>query len=95
MPTYYVLLEEWLYPTESGREPVEVTFDYLEAAMAHARDMAEKEMSNFADITKVDCRIPDRCASGNGDSGSYILTCMNGLDAWYYAVRVFKITPKG
>lgn len=93
MPTYYALMEEWLYTTESGREPVDVTFDDFEEAMSYAKDMAEKEMSNFDEFNGVDCLVPGRCGSVNGDSGGYILTCKNGLDDWYYAVRVFKVTP--
>lgn len=93
MNSYYMAIEEWLYASESGREPVEVTFDSIEEAMDYAESKAENEVLAFAEHNKVDCLIPGRYEDCHGDSGGVILTCKNGLDPWYYACRVFKVDP--
>lgn len=93
MNTYYVLVEEWLYTTESGRDTIDVTFDSREEALLYAGDFIKNEVQNFSDHNKVDCLPPEEYSPCCNDEGGFIITPRNGLDEWYYAVRVFKINP--
>lgn len=93
MPPYYIIIEEWLYPTESGREPVDVTFDTRDEALEFSETLGEKELEAFENQTGVDPLNPQRYVPACGDIGGTIVTAKNGLDPWYYAARVYKIEP--
>lgn len=88
---YYLLVDEWNYPTESGREPHSETFDTLDGALRFAKNTAEAEEPTFEDCTGLDCLCAEECAPSNGDCGSVMVTCKNGLDPWYFATRVIKV----
>ena len=92
MDSYYIAVEEWLYPTESGRNIVD-DFDTKDEAVAYAKRAAGEEMDNFSAATGDDPLPPDEIAD-EGQSGA-IVTAKNGLDDWYYAIRVFRIDPIG
>lgn len=93
MPPYYIIMEEWLYPTESGREPVDVTFDTEEEALEFTESLGENELVTFEMQTREDPLAPQRHLPTCGDNGGTIVTSKNGLDPWYYAARVYKIEP--
>ena len=93
MPDYYMLVEEWLYPTESGKDPCEYTWDTPDEAMAYAEAKVREEEKNFPSATACDCLPAARCEPCNGDAGSFIVTTKDGVEPWYYACRVFKVAP--
>lgn len=41
---YYIIVSEWNYPAESGRDVYSDTFDTKEDAFSKAKELAEKEV---------------------------------------------------
>lgn len=93
MTNYFILVEEWNYPTESGRELRTEIFDESEKQMALdlAKDICEAELDNFFENTRCDPLGPDHCI-GEPFEG-YILSDKKGLEPFYYAVRLVEINP--
>lgn len=102
---YYVVVEEWLYPTESGRNIIGAfdvssqASDQAESVLLKARELAEAEEENFEINCKVDCLPATQYCNVNGynanmskDEIGYIITSKIGLDNWYYAVRIIPIS---
>lgn len=89
MTAYYLILDEWNYPTESGRGVLPETYDSGEFgdALQKCIAMAEAEKENFEECTGEDALPVVRTPDGA------ILTTKSGLDEFYYAVRLIKITP--
>ena len=90
---YYILVEEWLYPTESGHDTCEHTFETPDDVLAYAAKKAEEEVANFRNATQCDCLPPAVYESAEGDAGGYIITTKMGLEPWYYACRIFRVAP--
>ena len=88
---YFVVVEEWNYPCESGRNIVD-DFDTYDEALAKSMDMCENEMDNFCDNIKGDCLNPEEMS---GDERGVIITSKMGLDKFYYACRIFEINSLG
>lgn len=88
MPPYWLVWEEWCYPTESGREPHPVTFDTEAGALAACMELADAERANF-DANGMDGLPPARYGDG------FIITTKMGLDPFYYYARFMKIEPLG
>ncbi len=96
---YIIAVEEWNYPCESGREVVETYSvseddgyyegDERDMALEKARMMCEEERLNFAEVTKTDPLFPELYQESH--EAGYIITPKNGLDAWYYAVRLMPV----
>lgn len=84
MSKYYIVVEEWNYPCESGRNIVD-DFDTYEDALKKCMDMCENEMDNFCHNIGGDCLNPEEL--GGNDKG-VILTSKMGLDDYYYACRI-------
>lgn len=87
---YYILVEEWLYPTESGRE-VHDDYDSYEAALAKAKEFCEDEMYNFLHATGCDPTHPEAFINRDGSKQGVCITCLNGLDRWWYAVKIIPV----
>lgn len=62
---YYILINEWNYPTESGREFIG-DFDDIEDAEYHAKDECDRELDNFQNA----CGDYHRDGSGKFYDGS-------------------------
>lgn len=91
MGNYFVLVEEWNYPTESGREPVGITFDSKSEALDYAKKMCENEEENYWEVTGCDSLPVGYCRDdGNGTEG-YIITDKKGLEPFYFFVRLLEI----
>lgn len=86
---YYVMVEEWNYPTESGVNVFEATYmvDELKNALTVARLKCEVERDNFFENTKLDATPLNLIDEGKG----YIITDKNGLEDFYYAVRLVEM----
>lgn len=89
-PDYYIVSEEWLYPTESGRDLVG-DFDTYEDALLAAKQKCEEEVYNFMDATKCDPTRPEAFISPDGSSQGVCITCANGLDDWWYAAKIIPV----
>ena len=85
---YYLVVEEWNYPNESGREPSLNTYDSKEEALQVCHDMAESEIENFQATTGTDSLPVGWCPDGA------IITPKNGLDPYYYYVRIVPVVPE-
>lgn len=85
---YFVLVEEWLIPTESGREVMLDTYDTLESALEAAREHLEKEMMNFSLVTGFKSSPPAKY----GDL-MYIIDNVEGQEEtdWYDCVKAVPI----
>lgn len=93
---YLVAIEEWNYPCESGREFVDTyslgegQADECKLARLKAKEMCENERMNFSAVTNTDPLMPNLFEDGSGTG--YIITPKNGLDDWYYAVRLIEVS---
>lgn len=85
---YYLVVEEWNYPTESGRDPSLLTYDSRDEAMSACHEMVEAERDNFIAATGMDCLPPEQCDTG------FILTTRMGLDPYYYLARVVPVVSR-
>ena len=88
--TYYTCMEEWCYPAESGREYIG-DFDTLEEALREAGERCRTEVYNFARKTGCDPTPPEAFISGDGTKQGVCMTCKNGLDKWWHAVKVYRM----
>lgn len=85
---YFVLVEEWLMPLESGRSVFDVTYDTLEEALDAAREYLEGEWENFFDGTGAKPTRPEKY----GDL-MYIITPGEGQDdGWYDCIKIVPMT---
>ena len=86
---YFVLVEEWLIPTESGRVVMEDTYDTLEGAMEAAREFLEGEMMNFSLATGYKSSPPAKY----GDL-MYIIDNGEGQEEtdWYDCIKIVPMT---
>ena len=82
------MVEEWNYPTESGRDPHPLTYDTPEDALAACRELAEGNVGDLAAGTGMDCLPPQQYGSG------VIVTTKTGLDPFYYYARVVRVEPE-
>ena len=92
MNPYYIVVEEWNYPTESGREVCDLTFDSLEEAIAKCKEFAGYAEQNFEDNVKQDV-LPPAITEDKGKSNGVIITTRTGLDPFYYYARVITMEP--
>jgi len=109
---YCIVVEEWLYPTESGRNVIgdygrviggsSEDGDETSLALEKARELAEAEEQNFEKACGVDCLPATQYNNKNGydanmsvDETGYLITSKNGLDDWYYAVRIIPVSSLG
>lgn len=84
---YFVLVEEWLVPTESGRDVMLPTYDTLDSALDAAREHLESEAQNFASATGLKPTSPAKY----GDL-MYVMTPGEGQDdEWYDCVKVVPV----
>lgn len=81
---YFVLVDEWLIPTESGRDPLPETFDDLEEAREFATAYLEGERKSFFEATGVKASVPAQygqlCVMISPEEGQE--------DEWYECVKI-------
>lgn len=89
---YFIVVSEWNYPTESGRD-FECDFNTFEEAKIHAKQLCTLERRNFAEATGCDPLLPSVVELGGCEHGGvrYVITPKNGLDEWWYSARVIPI----
>ena len=95
---YYIMVEEWRYPTESGSDLIaDYSADELDEALEKAESMVDAELENFR-LSCCGSEWPMRHNNMNGGNPMMcpnemgcMLTTKDGLDPWYYAVRLIPI----
>lgn len=94
MTEYYVVVEEWNYPIESGREVLPETYDAGEFvdAVQKCIAMAEAEKENFEQHVQRLGGDPQAHAVIATSVDSTTVSVKSRPDL-YYAVRLIKITP--
>ena len=85
---YYIVVAEWNYPTETGRETIG-DFDSKDEALTRGFELCDSEYDNFYDNCG-DPLPPEECKDEDGNSG-VIITPKNGLDDWFYVVRIVEM----
>lgn len=90
MNPYYIVVEEWLYPAESGREVHADTFDSEEDAIRECEAKRAAETANFSENCR--CEAVAACAA-HGQDMMCVLTPRECDDPWYYAARVLRVDP--
>ena len=87
---YYIVVGEWLYPNESGRE-IYYDCDTLEEALECSKKITECEKSAFFECCKTD-PTPVNAVTENGIyTVGHIITCKNGLDNWWFMAKIIKV----
>ena len=83
---YYIVVAEWLYPTESGREIFNDFDDYDEAfETAHCR--VQDEIENYTEVTKCDATPINLNPTLDG----YIITDDKGLEEWWFQAKIVEV----
>lgn len=69
---YYIVMNEWLYPTESGREYID-DYDTLAIASVMAKFQYEKELPNFLEVNS-EIYTQGECINSKGECEGYLIT---------------------
>ena len=81
---YFILVAEWLVPTESCRRVFEDTYDNITDARSAALELLEKEKGDFEEATRLKSSVPAECGAL-----TYIMTPDEGQeDEWYECVKI-------
>jgi hypothetical protein len=83
---YYIVVTEWLYPTESGRDIVD-DFDTFDEALDRCAKIVFNERENYFDTTKTTPTFLNLNSNENG----YIITDKNGLEDWWFQAKVIEV----
>lgn len=86
---YYIVVSEWLYPNESGRD-IYYDYDTSQEALEYCKKIIECERSVFFDSCNTD-PAPVNAIIENGICTGYIITCKNGLDDWWFIAKIIKV----
>lgn len=90
---YYIVVTEWKYPTETGREIIG-DFDSRDEALLRGFELAESELDYFEQVAG-DALNPEECEGSAGDVGGVIITPKNCLDEWFFIARVIEVENFG
>lgn len=91
---YYILVTEWKYPTETGREIIG-DFDSRDEALVRGFELCDDECDNFTQATGCDYLAPEECEGSAGDVGGVIITPKNCLDEWFFVARIIEVENFG
>lgn len=84
---YYVVITEWLYPTESGRDLCG-DYDTYEQALNVSRQLVDDECKyNWSEATHTDPSIIEFNCNSNG----FIITDKSGLEKWWFQAKIIKV----
>lgn len=86
---YYLVVTEWRYPTESGYDVCNDTFDTKQEAVRECLAVCHSEMSNFSAFCDPLPVAP--CSDAEGNVLGAIITAKNGLDEWWFAAKVIPV----
>lgn len=86
---YYIVVTEWNYPTDSGRDVIG-DFDSMDEALVRCFELCDDELDNFG-LACGDYLAPEECDGNKGAVGGVIITPKNGLDDWFFVARVIAV----
>lgn len=89
---YFIVVNEWLYPAESGHDVVE-SYNVWEHALNCAKRECEHELKTYSEVCGCDPLQPAAVVAENGLPEKFIITAKNGLDEWWFASRVIIVEP--
>ena len=89
-PVYFLVVQEWLYPTESGRDVESDTYDTKEEALEVCADLVRTEKSNFSDACKCD-PSPANAVTKDGKTAGFVITDKNGMEDWWFCAKVVEV----
>ena len=90
MNSYYIVVQEWLYPTESGRDVLADTYDDVAEATASARRCVESEVFNYDRATGC-TPTPVEETEDFQSKAAFIITDKAGLEEWWFAAKVIEV----
>jgi hypothetical protein len=85
---YYIVVTEWLYPTESGREVI-ADFDTRDEALVRCFELCDAELDNYSQACG-DYLAPEQYEDKDGNAG-VVITSKNGLDDWYFKAKIVEV----
>ena len=85
---YYIVVTEWQYPTESGREVIS-DFDTKDEALVRCFELCDDELDNYG-LVCGDYLLPEQYENKDGTEG-VIVTAKNGLDDWYFKAKIIEV----
>ena len=85
---YYIVVTEWLYPNESGREVI-TDFDTKDEALVKCFELCDDELDNYSQVCG-DYLTPEQYKDVEGNEGVAI-TPKNGLDEWFFQAKVIEV----
>ena len=85
---YYIVVAEWLYPTESGRDVI-TDFDTKDEALVRCFELCDEELDNYG-LACGDYLAPEQYKDDDGTEG-VIVTAKNGLDEWYFKAKIIEV----
>lgn len=83
---YYIVVTEWLYPTESGREAMS-DWNTFEEALNECHTLVLEEVYNYSDVTKCD---PTPITLNSNQNG-YLITDGKGLEDWWFQAKIIEV----
>lgn len=85
---YYIVVTEWQYPTESGREVIS-DFDTKDEALVRCFELCDDELDNYV-LVCDDYLPPEQYKNKDGTEG-VIVTAKNGTDNWYFKAKIIEV----
>lgn len=85
---YYIVVAEWLYPTESGRDVI-IDADTKDEALVRCFELCDDELDNYGQVCG-DYLAPEQYKDKDGNEG-VVITSKNGLDDWYFKVKIIEV----
>lgn len=91
-PRYYIVVEEWNYPTESGRELVG-DYDTMAQALNAAKRKCEVEKFCYSEATGCDPLVGEVCVAENGNmrKRGYCITDKKGVEDFWYHAKIIEV----
>ena len=83
---YYVVVTEWLYPTESGREAMS-DWNTFEEALNECHTLVLDEVYNYSEATNCD---PTQISLNSNQNG-YLITDSKGLEDWWFQAKIIEV----
>ena len=85
---YYIVVAEWHYPTESGRDVI-ADLDTKDEALVSCFELCDDELDNYAQVCG-DYLAPEQYQDKDGNEG-VVITSKNGLDDWYFKAKIVEV----
>lgn len=85
---YYIVVAEWLYPTESGRDVI-ADLDTKDEALVSCFELCDDELDKYG-LACGDYLASKQYKDKDGNEG-VVITSKNGLDEWYFKAKIVEV----